>query len=345
MKNLLYLLSIAFLFSCSKTDLESIYETIYVANKGADMPVYLFGNQTSKKVILVIHGGPGGNGLVYRTGRWKDNLEQNYLMAYWDQRGQGMSEGNYSNDELTVDKMAEDLYAVVKTLKFKLGNDTKIILLGHSWGGMLGTAYMTNLKYQKEVAGWIESNGAHDLPLLNKEAVKMFISISKEQISLDNHSEEWSSIKEWAEKIDILNITNDDSGQINEKAFEVEDYLLQDGILNYAENGTWSDFKISFFSPMNPLTSFISGNYTNSALNDEVESTSLTSQLSKITKPCLFLYSKYDFVVPAALGIEAYAKVSSRQKKLVIFESSGHSPMSNEASKFTEEVEGFVENL
>ena len=48
------------------------------------------------------------------------------------------------------------------------------------------------------------------------------------------------------------------------------------------------------------------------------------------------------FVVPPALGEDAFEKVSSDVKKLVIFESSGHSPMSNEPDLFVDEVLSFI---
>ena len=76
---------------------------------------------------------------------------------------------------------------------------------------------------------------------------------------------------------------------------------------------------------------------------DEVVNNSFTPELHIIKIPCLFLWGKYDFVVPSTLGHDAYNRVSSADKKIIIFEKSGHSPMLNQADEFVEAVSGFVE--
>ncbi|MCF6241853.1 MAG: alpha/beta hydrolase, partial [Bacteroidales bacterium] len=122
MKYLYITLFALIFFSCSKQeDLYKLNETIYVRNDGADMPVYIRGNITSKIIILIVHGGPGGNGLEYRDGFWTVDLEKKYAMAYWDQRGQGMSQGHYNQSDVTISKMVEDMDAVIKVLKAKYG--------------------------------------------------------------------------------------------------------------------------------------------------------------------------------------------------------------------------------
>ncbi len=337
---------LAFVFNAcyQNLDPQNLKQTLYVTHNESTMPVYLFGNSESKKIILVIHGGPGGNGMEYRSGSYTQTLEEKYLMAYWDQRGQGMAQGKQTEEAFTIANLAADLNAVVLTLKKRFGDEYEMILMGHSWGGLLGTAFMVNPEYQKNISGWIEANGAHDLPLLNKTAIEKFRIESKKQIDAGNSVDEWSGISDWAENIDINDISSAESVEINEKAFEVEGYLQNDGFLEF-EDPSFRDLKIALFSPENPLTSFLSGNITNVLLDAEIEQSSLTAQLYKINKPCLLIWGKYDFVVPAALGESAINLISSTNKKLVIFEKSGHSTMSNEPEKFSKEVINFIESL
>lgn len=337
----LYFLLVISFFSCESLDLTDYSEQIYVTNDGATQPAFIAGNVSSKKLIVILHGGPGGNGLEYRVGDYYKQLEENVGVVYYDQRGQGMSYGKYTEDDVTVEQLTADLYALVKVLKTKFGNDTKIFLLGHSWGGMLGTAYLMNETYQKEISGWIESNGAHDIPLLNTESVKLFKEVANEQIKAGNSVEDWQAILDWANEIDINNITEEVSGEINSKGFEVENYLRSDEVINYG--GSYGEYiQLYLVGRLNPLTSHINGNRTYWLLNDEVESTAFTSQLYKIKVPSLFLYSKYDFVVPAALGVSAYQKVASNNKQFYLFEKSGHSPMDSEPNEFANQVIRFT---
>lgn len=334
-----------FLSACeNETDLEAIKDTIHVNHEGALMPVYIYGNAIPKKMLIVVHGGPGGNGLEYRFGEYSDILENEMLVAYWDQRGQGMSQGKYDEGAITVQQMANDLEAVVLSVKKKYGEDFQVFLLGHSWGGMLGTKFMVEPNKARHVAGWIEANGAHDIPFLNKEAIKMFKLVSEEQILQGNSIDEWQRIKDWAESIDENDISVEQGGEINSKGFEVEGFLSNDGLIDQGNPGQ-GDLKLTLFSPINWAKSAITGSYTANVLDTEVESTSLTSQLNKITSPCLFIYSKYDFVVPPALGEDAYNKVSSTNKKLVILERSGHSSMASEPQLFTKAILDFVQNV
>lgn len=342
MKYLMSLAVIALLFvACKKDqDLGNINETIYVRNGGADMPVHVHGNLKSNVIVLIVHGGPGGSGLEYRGGKYAEDLEKNYAMAYWDQRGQGMSHGHFSASDITVATMVEDMNAVIKVLKAKYGEDKSIFVLGHSWGGTLSAKYMTTSDYQHNVKGWIEADGAHDIPKLNKDAIAMFKTIGAQQVALGNSVSNWNEILNWANGIDVNNITVNQGGEINSNGQKVEQWLLQDGIIQQGEQG---GIQLGLLNkPSNPLTSLISGNSTSQNLLNEVEQTALTNQLNKVTIPTLILWGKYDFVVPPTLGQDTYDNISSTSKKLVIFEKSGHSPMDNEWQLFNQEVKAFV---
>lgn len=324
--------------SCSE-DLAEVSETIYVQVDKVKMPVYIRGNVESKALILIVHGGPGGSGWEYRAGEYAETLESKYGMAYWDQRGQGMAQGKFDDGDLTIDIMTDDLKAVILALKEKYGQDLSIFVLGHSWGGTLGTAFMIKNDYQQMVKGWIEADGAHDIPKLNKDAIAMFKTIAQEQIALGNSVSDWQEIESWANGIDTGNISQEQGGEINERGFKAEELLTNDGVI---QKGSESSSGL-FSSPTNALTSLMSGNSTSNKLENEVESTSMTADLNKITIPSLFLWGKYDFVVPPSLGNDAFGGVSSSSKELVLFEKSGHSPMDNEPALFTESVIKFVD--
>ena len=341
MRRIIMLLSILALFAgCQKTDLAGLNETIYVKNKGADMPVYVRGNGASKCFVVLVHGGPGGNGLEYSIGKSQELMEEEMAFAYWDQRGQGMAQGHYSSAELTVSQMADDLKAVVLTMKAHYGDDSKIIIMGHSWGGTLGTKFMIDPNNQNLVAGWIEADGAHDIPKLNVSGVKLFRKVAAEQIAEGNSTDKWTEILNWANDINTNSISVAEGGEINEKAYEAEELLLNDGVL-----ASGDDSYAPLLSPTNLFTSSLTGNITSGVLDPEVESTSLTDSLFKITVPCLFLWGKYDFVVAPQLGFDALNKVSSVDKQLIIFQESGHSPMANEPEIFAQVVIDFVEKL
>ncbi|HHG84720.1 MAG TPA: alpha/beta hydrolase [Bacteroidetes bacterium] len=333
------LAALVLLVSCNKVDLSADQsDTLFVRADGADMPVYIRGNAASKKFILLVHGGPGGNGLEYRSGKYADQLEQSYAMCYWDQRGQGMSHGHYATSEVTVNRMAEDLHAVILALRFRYGQEIQVYVLGHSWGGMVGTAYMVG-PHASEVQGWIEADGAHDIPLLNIELVKMIRQIGVNQVNSGNNAAYWSELLAYASTLDTNNITLDQSGELNGKAFEAEANHSEVYPGQLAEGSLMREL---FFSPTNLLISTIAGNITADLLLAEAESTSFTNRLGEIQTPTLLLWGKYDFVVPPALGESALAKIGTSDKEMVLFEHSGHSPMDNEADAFVAAIRDWI---
>ncbi len=315
-------------------------ESFYVRNGDADIPAFVYGNGASKVFILVVHGGPGGNGLEYRGGTYSEQLEEKYAMVYTDQRHQGNSHGHLAESEVTIDAMVEDLHLTVKTLKERYGNDISIFMMGHSWGGTLGTAYMIKEDYQNELAGWIEVDGAHDIPMLNIELVKMIQTIGGEELAAGNNTADWTEMIDFVNGLDTNNITSDQGGTLNGYGHRIEGLLSQlhesngasPGLLNYL-----------FFTPNNPATSGLSGLVLPKAFMDEVEAKSMTDDLHKITIPTLLQWGKYDFVVPPALGYSAFDKISSTNKYLKIYEHSAHSPMNNEPDLFVKDIVTFID--
>src|SRR6056297_1168647 len=94
--------------SCQQEDGNRIDEVLHVRHKGADMPAYVHGN-ADKNVFLVVLHGAGSYGLAFRDGAFTESLEEEYVMVYWDQRGQGMSQGHYDPPGDLVGLMAEDV--------------------------------------------------------------------------------------------------------------------------------------------------------------------------------------------------------------------------------------------
>ena len=123
-----------------------INEEKFVTVGGIEQWITLHGNDSSKPVVLFLHGGPGSTMSQYDDaiyGDWK----KDFILVQWDQRGAGRTFGknipvdydeNYwVENPLTVAQMTDDGIALSEYLIEQLGNQ-KIILLGTSWGSILG---------------------------------------------------------------------------------------------------------------------------------------------------------------------------------------------------------------
>ncbi|WP_158655075.1 alpha/beta fold hydrolase [Flavivirga eckloniae] len=337
-KLLLLIIALWTTFSCSKDDnLNDLNETLFVRHKDADMPVYIHGNASEKIFLIILHGGPGGFGLAYRANTIKSDIEKTCAVVYFDQRGSGMAQGSYSKSGISVDIMAEDILALVKVIKHKYGSDSRFFLMGHSWGGALGTA--TLLKNQSDFLGWIEVDGAHDPKGMYLEYISNFKRVASEQIEADNSIDFWEGVIDLANNVNQTQYIQEDFFDMNSKAFEAEDQLVNDNVINNEkDDGNNTVFKY------NLLTALWNKANTQSILNDRglFRNLSFTNRLQEITIPALVLSGKYDLVVPPKFAQEAYDNLGSSTKELVIFERSGHSPMSSEPELFSETVIDFI---
>lgn len=139
---------IPYLFSlaCTAQNI-AVNEEKFVPVGGMEQWVTPKGEDASKPVILFLHGGPGSTMSQYDEtiyGHWK----MDFILINWDQRGAGRtfgrnapaidSEGYWIENPLTVGQMVNDGIELTEYLIKHLGK-RKIILIGTSWGSILGT--------------------------------------------------------------------------------------------------------------------------------------------------------------------------------------------------------------
>lgn len=338
MKKAIYIiLGMLVLASCTREE-SSTYEQFFLRNDGADLNIEINGNIASNTFIILLHGGPGGGSYNYNAGYYAEELERDYAMVYMDQRGNGASTGNYNKEDLTLDQNSNDIQALIDLLKQKYGDDISMFLAGHSWGGITSAHALINTEIQDDLKAWINIDGVLDFKQNDIESTKLLMQVATEEIAAGNKVSFWEEVLERVSEIDTLNITGEDSGYLNSTGFEAEKFLD----LGEDETGV---IGVSYLlgAPSLSLASHMSNNFGNPILNEDSANNPMIDMLGEITIPCLFLWGKYDFVVPPATGEKAIELVGTDEKELIIYEVSGHSPMSNEPVKFTEDFINFVE--
>jgi pimeloyl-ACP methyl ester carboxylesterase len=102
--------------------------------------------------LLWLHGGPGAAQIPVHRAFNKD-LEKEFVVVHWDQRGAGKSNhSGFSEETMTLDRFIEDVHEMTQYLKERSGRE-KIFLLGHSWGTQLGI--LTVQRYPDDYHGYI----------------------------------------------------------------------------------------------------------------------------------------------------------------------------------------------
>jgi len=330
------LLILVSIFSCTKEEmnLDNLSETIYLRHRQADMPAYVHGNASDKVFLIYLHGGPSGIGLEARINTMITEVEKNNAVVYFDQRGSGNSQGNYSEDDLSIDAMADDVLALVKVLQAKYGDDAKFFLMGASWGGALGPA--TLFKEQEAFLGWIDVAGTHSPKDLYDEYQIVLKEKANAQIALGNSIPHWEGVLELIQSVGS-SFSHEDFSKLNGKAHESEMILAKDMVINEPqyldENGA-----AQRFATRNNLETVIILTRKRGLFRD----VSFTDRLPEITIPSLILWGKHDLVVPTRFAQEAFDHLGSDHKELFIFERTGHSPLESEPGPFADKVIAFI---
>ena len=118
-----------------------IEECCYVPLGGIKQYIQIRGQDTRNPLILFLHGGPG-NPTSCLSYHYQKDLEQDYTIVNWDQRGCGRTyyQCRGKDTPITVEQILADLDELVDYLRARFCKD-KIILLGYSWGTVPGVMY------------------------------------------------------------------------------------------------------------------------------------------------------------------------------------------------------------
>jgi pimeloyl-ACP methyl ester carboxylesterase len=313
------LLSIT-IISCSDDDL-------ILRNKGADMPVWVRGNLSSGKMILFLHGGPGDCSMCYRY--YLEPLEKDYAVAYWDQRVAGSSAGRVDIQTLTYQQFLEDTELVVKMLRQQYP-DTKLYLMGHSFGVELGWQFLTKGNNQDMVNGFIAVNGVfssyrwlyqvrqfvlREAEATNNEEARDF-AIRNELTQQNILQYDWVRLYRY-----MIDVGGNPLHILSDKQF-VLDYMFNSPNLTFAQ--------------------FANGKHFTNVVNTDGLTFEKGGQLSTVHVPVALLWGKKDGVVPIEIAYETQALLTGTTSQIVAFDNSWHEPFISETPRFIEEVKKFM---
>jgi pimeloyl-ACP methyl ester carboxylesterase len=347
MKKNVILLTFSFLFAfCSKnehiieSEINSTESTSlknsnieFVEIGGIDQAIKVDGNDMSKPVLLVLHGGPGYAMLpVFHNSM--PELEDHYIVVNWDQRGAGRSySSSISSSSMTLSQQIADAHELTEMLKDRF-NKEKIYILGHSWGTVIGTELIND--YPEDYFAYIgvgqvinvirNEQHCYNLTLAkareenHQEAIRQLTTIgeinvySGEYPNTYNGDDGWDVTNKWMEYFggSLYSETNSDevtASIVYDDIYKTNTQQWYDGF--YFSQCIFEDESVFYFD------------FSETHLNFSV--------------PVYFFTGKHDFETPYTLAEEYYNAIKS-EKHLVWFENSAHFPFYKETSKFVSEL-------
>jgi pimeloyl-ACP methyl ester carboxylesterase len=149
-----------------------IDKTEIITIGGIKQYVRIKGKDSSKPLLLFLHGGPGSS-VLNKADHITGKLQQHFVVMHWDQRETGETlRLNKSSQPLTLRLFYNDTHDLIDSL-LKRFQRPKLYLAGYSWGSALGF-YIAD-KYPELLHAYIAIS-----PMINQwESEKMALGIVK----------------------------------------------------------------------------------------------------------------------------------------------------------------------
>ena len=302
----------------------SVTDLLSVEIGGMEQWLLIRGENTDNPILLWLHGGPGSAQMPIHHAYTKE-LETEYVVVHWDQRGAGKSNhSGFQEETMSLDRLILDTYEVTQYLKKRFNRD-KIYLLGHSWGTLLGIHVVD--RYPENYDAYISVSQVVNA----RKADTLSYQWLRQQVEQDGSRKEKRKFRE----LGSPPFDNHDRFVQFAKMIDAFGGGMDAGFVTLAwkalgaDEYTFSDFKRWFNG----------ANRGSGPMWEETNNTDLFSTIDSLEVPAHFFTGFKDYNTPHELVKEYYRFVEAPQgKALVIFEHSAHTPFIAEKDKFNEEV-------
>ena len=318
----------------------TISESRFIEINGCQTFIRIRGQNLDNPVIIFIHGGPGFP-LTYLSPYHQKHLENHFTFVNYDQRGSGRT--FYKNDEkeLSIDLMVEDLsYLVDYTLK--RFNKDKVIIMGQSWGTLLGTMYIQ--KFPQHVEAYIGVGQVIDFDKGKVFSAQQAIRLAKnkQQNNIAQEIKHGIGKFESSNSIDHVDVKN------------LETLVLNTGRYFKGDNQI-SGLKQMYLGLTSPYMNFTDIrwflNASNTAKIISLERELLNymyfdfdiSKLSlKYEVPIYFIQGEKDYITPTGMVEDYFESIIAPKKKLYKVQGTGHTPFLDSPVEFSEIVNSIL---
>lgn len=313
----------------------SVAEKIYLDVNGIKNGMIIRGKNTNNPVMLFISGGPGVP-QYWMNETYKNNIEDDFTVCWWDYRGEGLSYDSKINpNDITKEQLTADAEVIVNYLKERFGVE-KVYLMAHSGGTMLGLniakkhpelvycyfgmGQVANEGYGRHEAGYyfmkdiFEKNG--DTKNLKKlesmiETVDGHIVLNKKY-----HDGHWEGMLLKAGCATTRDMKSDATGIFFPQMFS-HCYTLSE--------------KINYWKGKSLLSKSVYFDEASACVED-----------FSYEVPVIFLSGTYDYTTPISDVGKLYEKIDSDGKAFYEFKNSAHSPLWEENEKAMEVIKSHL---
>jgi pimeloyl-ACP methyl ester carboxylesterase len=335
-------------YSAEKTKIKTkngIQESIYVKIGGIEQYLQIRGKDKDNPVIVFLHGGPASP-MSFVSYYYETELEADYTFINWDQRGCGRTyyknPGMSMKNELSADILINDLDELVEYIKERFGAE-KVIIMGHSWGTVLGTLYAK--QHPEKVSAYIGVSQVVDFKegklLAANRAIELQAGKGNRKAAerLTTILNKFTETKS-CEDLDIKNFVKLINLTLKYIPYKGAISPLKTMWLGLSSPDTaindirWflflSDFR-QYFAMERPLMEEMFFNFKLKEQGD-------------FEVPMYFISGENDWITPCKM-VEEYIASTPTPDKILTVKNAGHSPFMDNPKDFAEAVKSALENI
>lgn len=296
----------------------NVFEEEFVAVNGIEHFLLHYPKGPGTPVLLYLHGGPGNfeSLFAYRLDQAWGAL---FTHVHWDQRGAGKTLRRNRKNGLpqSVEQMLEDLHGIVGYLRQKYGAD-RIVLLGHSWGSLLGSLYAQ--RHPEHVLAYIGVGQVVDMMENERTAYGETLALAKKAGNQkhiralekmgDYPPSDPEALLKLLPKMRKIQEAYDDGPASGSGLGDLIKTARR------SPSFQWGDF-VSFLRIMQ----------VNRPLYPQMLSFSLYHQSPRYQVPVHYILGAADTITPTSLGTAYFQTIDAPHKTLTIVPGAGHNPM------------------
>ncbi|HEX2321096.1 MAG TPA: alpha/beta hydrolase [Streptosporangiaceae bacterium] len=301
----------------------AVAEKVYVDINGLPHGMFIQGADSGLPVLLYLHGGMPE---YFLTERYPTGLEDNFTVAWWEQRGTGLS---YSPDIPPAAKTSEqfiaDTLAVTNYLRNRFRKQ-KIYLMAHSGGTFVGL------------------QSAASAP----ELYSAYVGVAQAVAQLESERLAYEyMLEQYKQRGDHRMVRKLEAAPVTSAAGTPGAYLaVRDRAMHRLGVGTtrdmksvvsgvfWPSLRSPQYSPSEKLRMWLGKAASGvSVLWGEMLATNLAERVTRLEVPAYFFHGIHDYTVSYQLAKTYVEGLDAPLKGFYTFSKSAHSPIFEEPEK------------
>ncbi len=304
---------------------QSIDTLLMLPLGGIKQAVLIRAQQSTDPILLRLHGGPGFPFLPYVDNSLNDKIEQEFVVAYWEQRGTGRSYQSNLDASMTIDQLIQDIDELV-TYLCQTFNQKKVFIWGHSWGSNLGMYYID--QFPQKVFAYVGTGQSAQITQNERSCFTFALSKAiqhqnKKAIRQLNQID--TSNYKLKDALKVRRWINTYGGVVHCNNFE----------LPYGHDVPKKVIKSPYYKFKHKWNVFFHPYFSGNTLWDEMQQVDLFQQVPSVDVPVYFFLGCYDQLVSFEIAQKYFEHLDATQgKKIVWFNESAHRPAAEEPELF-----------